>query len=58
MMGIIKLLLITKSGMGKAVGAFHSDQNSGNFSWYTKWNGPFGFGLTGIFGTSFEGRPL
>ena len=45
MMGIIKLLLITKSGMGKAVGAFHSDQNSGNFSWYTKINGTDHFGL-------------
>ena len=40
------------------MGAFHSTQNSGNFGWYTKWNGPFRFGPTGIFGTSFEGGPL
>ena len=39
-------------------GAFHSTQNSGNFGWYIKWNGPFRFGPTGIFGTSFEGGPL
>ena len=39
-------------------GAFHSTQSSGNFGWYIKWNGPFRFGLTGIFGTSFEGSPL
>ena len=25
---------------------------------YIKWNGPFRFGLSGIFGTSFEGGPL
>jgi len=36
-------------------GAFHSTQNSGNFGCYIKWNGPFRFGPTGIFGTSFEG---
>ena len=24
-------------------GAFHSTQNSGNFSWFIKWNGPFRF---------------
>jgi len=35
-------------------GAFHSTQNSGNFSWYIKCNGPFRFGPTGIFGTSFD----
>ena len=58
MMGIILLLLIAKSGMGKAMGAFHSTQNSGNFSWYIKWNGPFGFGPTGIFRTRVEGGPL
>ena len=36
-------------------GAFHLTQNSGSFGWYTKWNGPFRFGPTGIVGTSFEG---
>ena len=25
-----------------------------NFGWYIKWNEPFPFGPTGIFGTSFE----
>ena len=25
---------------------------------YIKWNGPFWFGLSGIFGTSFEGGRL
>ena len=39
-------------------GAFHLTQNSGNFGWHIKWNGPFRFGPTGIFGTSFEGGPL
>ena len=39
-------------------GAFHSTQKSGNFGWFIKWNGPFRFGPTGIFGTSFEGDPL
>ena len=39
-------------------GTFHSTQNSGNFGWYIKWNGPFRFGPTGIFGTSFKGGPL
>ena len=39
-------------------GAFRSTQNSGNFGWYIKCNGPFRFGPTGIFGTSFEGGPL
>ena len=39
-------------------GTFHSTQNSGNFAWYIKWNRPFQFGLTGIFGTSFVGGPL
>ena len=38
--------------------AFHSTQNSRNFGWYIKWNGPFLFGPTGILGTSFEGGPL
>ena len=38
-------------------GAFHLTQNSGSFGWYTKWNGPFRFGPTGISGTSFEGGP-
>ena len=37
---------------------FHSNQNSGNFGWLIKWNGPFQFGLTGIFVTSSEGGPL
>ena len=40
------------------LGAFHSTQNSGNFGWYIKWNGPFRFGPTGILGTSFERGPL
>ena len=40
------------------MGAFHSTQNSGNYRWYIKWNGPFRFGPTEIFGTSFEGDPL
>ena len=31
------------------MGAFHSTQN---FGWGVKWNGPFRFGPTGIFGTS------
>ena len=39
-------------------GAFHSAQKSGNFGWFIKWNGPFRFGPTGIFGTSFDGGPL
>ena len=42
----------------ESLGAFHSTQNSGHFGWYIKWNGPFGFGPTGIFGISFEGSPL
>ena len=37
---------------------FHSTQNSGNCYWLIKWNGPFRFGLTGIFRTSSEGGPL
>jgi len=40
------------------MGSFHSIQNSGNYRWYIKWNGPFRFGPTEIFGTSFEGDPL
>ena len=40
------------------VGAFYSTQNSRNFGWYIKWNGPFWFGPAEIFGTSFEGGPL
>ena len=39
-------------------GAFHSTQNFGNFGWLIKWNGPFRFGLIGMFVTSFEGGPL
>ena len=39
-------------------GAFHSTQNFEIFGWYIKWNGPVWFGLTGTFGTSFEGGPL
>ena len=42
----------------ESVGAFHSTQNSGNFGWFIKWNGPFWFGPAGIFGTSFEVGPL
>ena len=32
--------LTTHSGVD-SMGAFHSTQNSGNFGWYDKWNGPF-----------------
>ena len=39
-------------------GTFHSTQNSGNFGWYIKWNGPVRFGPTGIFETSYKGGPL
>ena len=39
-------------------GAFHSTQNSGNFGWYIEWDGPFRFGPTRIFRTSFEDGPL
>ena len=49
---------ITGEVTSAILGAFHSTQNSGNFGWYIKWNGPFRFGPTGIFGTSFEGGPL
>ena len=42
----------------ESMGAFHSTQNFRIFDWYNKWNGPFRFRLTGIFGTSFEGGPL
>ena len=41
----------------KALGAFHLTQKSGHFGWFIKWNRPFRFGPTGIFGTSFEGGP-
>ena len=37
---------------------FHSTRNSRNFGWNIKWNRLIRFGLTGIFGTSFEGGPL
>ena len=36
------------------MGAFHSTQN---FGWGVKWNGPFRFGPTGIFGTSLVKVP-
>ena len=39
-------------------GAFHSTQNSRNFGWYITSNGPFRFGPTAIFLTSFKGGPL
>ena len=42
----------------ESLGAFHSPPNFGNFGWYIRWNAPFRFGPTGIFGTSFEGGPL
>ena len=45
-------------GVVDSKGAFHSTQNSGNFGWYIKWNGPFRFDPTGIFGTSLKGGPL
>ena len=38
--------------------AFHSTQNSGSFGWFIKWNGPFRFGPTGIFGTSWAAYHL
>ena len=37
---------------------FNSKLFPRNFGWYIKWNGPFRFGPTGIFGTSFEGGVL
>ena len=37
-------------------GTFNSTQKSGNSGWFIKWNGPFRFGATGIFGTNFELR--
>ena len=40
------------------LGRFPFNPISGNFGWYIKWNGPFRFGPTAIFGTSFEGGPL
>ena len=40
------------------MGAFHSTQNSGNYRWYIKWNGPFRLGPNEIFGTSLEGGPV
>ena len=44
----------------ESVDAFHSTQNSRNFSWYMyiKWNGSIWFCPAGIFGTSCEGAPL
>ena len=36
-------------------GRFPFNPKVRNFGWYTKWNGPFRFGPTGIVGTSFEG---
>ena len=41
----------------KNTSRIHSTQNSGNFGWFIEWNGPFRFGPTWIFGTSFEGGP-
>ena len=38
--------------------AFHSTQTSGNFGWFIKWNGPFQFRPTGIFGTSWAAYHL
>ena len=64
--GIAKSFLSLQCFIGVAVAVdwfeflddFHSPQNFGNFGWYIKWNGPFRFGPTGIFETSFEGGPL
>ena len=57
-MGCMKVLQYRKPNWKSVFwGAFHSTQNSGNFGWFIKWNGPFRFGPTGIFGTSFEGGP-
>ena len=39
-------------------GRFPFNPKVRNFGWLIKWNGPFRFGPTGIFGTSFEGGPL
>ena len=39
-------------------GTFHSAQNSGNFGQKPNVMDHFGFGPTGVFGTSFEGGPL
>ena len=50
--------LLTLAGIQLIMGTFHSSKNSGNFSGTIKWNGPFWFDPTGIFGTSFEGCPL
>ena len=41
-------------GLAVTRGSFHLTQNSGNAGWYIKWDEPFRFGLTGIFGTSFK----
>ena len=41
--------------LGKSKGPFHSAQNSGKFWLEIKWNRPFRFGLTGVFGTTLEG---
>ena len=41
--------------LGKSKGPFHSAQNSGKFWLEIKWNRPFWFGLTGVFGTTLEG---
>ena len=58
-MGCMKVVQYRKPNWKSVFwGAFHSTQNSGNFGWFIKWNGPFLFGPTGIFGTSFEGGPL
>ena len=49
---------VCQSPKVESMGAFNSTQNSRIVDWYNKWNGPFRFRLTGIFGTSFEGGPL
>ena len=54
----IETSTVCHSPKGESMGTFHSTQNSRIFDWYNKWNGPFRFGSTGIFGSSFEGGPL
>ena len=49
---------VCQSPKVESMGAFHSTQNSRIFDWYNKWNRPFRFGPTGIFGTSFGDGPL
>ena len=49
---------VCQSPKVESMGAFHSTQNFRIFDWFNKWNRPFRFGPTGIFGTSFGDGPL